>query len=99
MTAATRLRTAPRTTELEISLFGPGIGEFVVVHLGGNDWMAVDSCLDSGTRKPAALEYLRLLEVPIETNLRTIVLTHWHRDHFQGVSTLLRVAETATFWC
>jgi Metallo-beta-lactamase superfamily len=99
MTTAARLRTAPRPTELEISLFGPGVGECVVVHLGGNEWMVVDSCLDSRTRAPAALNYLRALEVPIETQLRAVVVTHWHRDHFQGAAALLEAARGATFWC
>ncbi|PXF57856.1 MAG: hypothetical protein C4B58_08625 [Deltaproteobacteria bacterium] len=37
----------PSPDELEISLFGPGRGECVVAHLGNNDWLVVDSCLDN----------------------------------------------------
>src|SRR5262245_58961005 len=50
--------TPPASDEVEISLFGPGIGECSVVHLGGGQWMVVDSCIDRSTRRPVALEYL-----------------------------------------
>ena len=54
MTAVTQ---PPCHDELEVSIFGPGIGESVVVHLGYGDWIVVDSCLNPRTRLPAALEY------------------------------------------
>ena len=44
------LAAPPRTDELEVSLFGPGVGECVIVHLGAGEWMVVDSCLDPATR-------------------------------------------------
>ena len=55
----------PSPDELEISLFGPGRGECVVVHLGNNDWLVVDSCLDNTSSQPVALwiefENIRML--------------------------------------
>lgn len=35
--------TGPRLDEIEVSLLGPGYGESVVVHMGGGEWMVVDS--------------------------------------------------------
>ena len=37
----------PRRDEVEVTLFGPGYGESVVVHAGVDDWLVVDSCLDA----------------------------------------------------
>lgn len=42
----TAVATPPVADELEVSVFGPGVGESVVVHLGHGDWMVVDSCLN-----------------------------------------------------
>src|SRR5438067_455186 len=36
----------PDSSELELSVFGPGRGECLVVHLGAGEWMVVDSCLN-----------------------------------------------------
>jgi len=99
VTAESRLRTVPAKTELEVSLFGPGVGECVVVHLGCNDWMVIDSCLDPRSGNPAALDYLNLLEVEVREHVKAVVVTHWHRDHFKGVSALLRAASSAQFSC
>ena len=46
----------PRSDEVEITLFGPGYGESVVVHAGGGEWLVVDSCLRADG-EPAALGY------------------------------------------
>jgi hypothetical protein len=48
----------PNADELEISLFGPGYGESLALHLGNGQWMIVDSCVDSSSRRAAALGYL-----------------------------------------
>lgn len=53
----------PRHDETEISLFGPGVGECIVAHVGANQWIVIDSCLDPATREPAALGYLKLIGV------------------------------------
>lgn len=82
-----------------MSLFGPGIGECVVVHLGDGDWMVVDSCLNDQRSVPVALEYLRSLGVDVASRVRLLVLTHWHDDHIQGAGALFRAAVSARFAC
>ena len=89
----------PATDELEVSLFGPGIGECVVVHLGNGDWMVVDSCLNGNRSEPVALEYLRSLGVDVQSQVRLFVLTHWHDDHIQGAGAFIREAVSARFAC
>jgi hypothetical protein len=91
--------TPPEHDQVEISLFGPGIGECAVIHLGWGEWMIVDSCIDRDTRRPAALSYLNDLGVNIATDVKVVVSSHWHDDHCEGMSTILRAAEHAQFVC
>jgi len=76
----------PKDNEIEVSLFGPGFGESIVAHLGGGDWLVVDSCSDEN-REPVALDYLKKIGVPA-ANVRLLVATHWHDDHIGGLSRL-----------
>ncbi len=80
-------------------MFGPGIGECVVVHLGGGDWAIVDSCIDKKTRNPVALDYLAKLGVNVAEHVKLVVVTHWHDDHMKGASAVVRACETAQFVC
>lgn len=36
---------APATDEIELTLFGPGYGEAIAVHLGEGAWLLVDPCV------------------------------------------------------
>ncbi len=85
----------PAADELEISLFGPGYGEAIVVHLGDQNWLTVDSCLEPTTGVPAALHYLRALHVDVASQIKLVVATHWHDDHIRGISHLVRESASA----
>jgi hypothetical protein len=87
----------PADDEMEVSLFGPGYGECVLVHLGYNRWMIVDSCVESGSKSPLVLAYLQALGVNIESDVTLIVATHWHDDHVRGISILCELARNAEF--
>lgn len=76
----------PANDELEISLFGPGYGESLAVHLHGGEWMVVDSCVASVGHEPAAIQYLEDAGVDIGQQVSTIVATHWHDDHIRGLA-------------
>jgi beta-lactamase superfamily II metal-dependent hydrolase len=89
----------PRADELEVSVFGPGVGECVVVHLGQGKWMIVDSCLDPLSRTPIALKYLQGLGVDLKSAVHAIVASHWHDDHTRGLTTLFGACQEATFFC
>ncbi len=78
-------------------MFGPGIGECVVVHIGDGDWIVVDSCIDRRSGRPVALDYLRSLEVDVASRVKLVVATHWHDDHIQGLAEILNAAESAKF--
>lgn len=91
--------TPPSPEEIEVSIFGPGRGECVVLHLGQNNWIIVDSCINRETREPIALEYLKKFNISPSTAVKLIAVTHWHDDHIQGASKLLKECEKATFVC
>lgn len=90
--------TPPAPGELELSLFGPGIGEAVVVHLGHGNWVIVDSCLDDNER-PAALGYLEGMGIDVSSDVKLVVVTHWHDDHLRGMARILSDAKSAEFVC
>jgi hypothetical protein len=81
--------TPPSADEIEVTVLGPGFGECVVVHLGHDDWMIVDSCRDPEHASPAARVYLDTIGVAPE-RVRYILVSHWHDDHTRGVSELAK---------
>ncbi len=89
----------PAEDEFEVSTFGPGVGECIVIHLGWGEWIVVDSCCPAGTAEPIALTYLAALGVSTESAVRLLVATHWHTDHIRGMATLLRACDSAGFVC
>ena len=81
---------APAPDELEVSVFGPGRGECIVVHVPNGPWFVIDShnILVKSKRTPVAVAYLRdTLKV---TSIHGLFLTHWHADHTSGATELLK---------
>ncbi|SBW27203.1 hypothetical protein FDG2_5218 [Candidatus Protofrankia californiensis] len=91
--------TPPDPDEFELSVFGPGYGECLVIHLGNRRWMVIDSCVRKRTEVSVAVEYLDALDVKIEKSVQAVVATHWHDDHVRGLHTVVRRAENAIFYC
>lgn len=77
-------------------MFGPGYGECSVIHLGGNNWIVIDSCLDTETGTPAALQYLVGIGVD-PSDVKLVVATHWHDDHIRGMARQLEEFSDAIF--
>ena len=86
----------PGTREIEVTLFGPGYGEAVAVHLGDGVWMLVDSCMDPNSQSPASLHYLERIGVD-PARVRTIIASHWHDDHVRGISQIATRCSGAEF--
>jgi beta-lactamase superfamily II metal-dependent hydrolase len=89
----------PSSEEIEISIFGKGFGECIVVHLGDGQWMIIDSFKDPHTKKPVALEYLRSIGVDNEKAVKAVVATHWHDDHICGLGEIVAECKNAMFIC
>lgn len=89
----------PKADEVELSLFGPGYGEAVVVHLGEGEWLLVDSCQDRSSGDSAPIAYLRSLGLDPAEVVKIVLTTHWHDDHVRGMSQVVRACESAEFVC
>jgi glyoxylase-like metal-dependent hydrolase (beta-lactamase superfamily II) len=89
----------PSPDQIEVALFGHGYGECVLVHLGADHWIVVESCIDSHSGEPAALSYLRGLGVEPAQAVKLIVATHWHDDHVRGLSRVLDACHEASLCC
>jgi beta-lactamase superfamily II metal-dependent hydrolase len=87
---------APAKDEIEVTLFGPGYGEAIAVHLGGGGWLLVDSCVDPNTGLPASVAYLEEIGVGPD-KVHTIVASHWHDDHVRGIAQLAAKYSAADF--
>jgi beta-lactamase superfamily II metal-dependent hydrolase len=88
----------PQANEIEVSLFGPGYGECVLLHLGFSDWVIVDSCLNKD-KSPPVLEYLLALGQDPAQVVKLVVATHWHDDHIGGLGLLFKECRSARFAC
>lgn len=87
--------TPPTPNSFELSLFGPGIGESIVAHIGDGKWIVVDSCLNPATGNAVALDYLACVGVDVGADVLFVVVSHWHDDHIRGISKVLEAAKSA----
>ncbi len=87
----------PADHQIEIALFGPGYGECVLIHFGANKWCIVDSCINSETKAPVALEYLQSIGVDPKKAVELIIASHWHDDHIRGLAQVVEACPNATF--
>lgn len=73
---------------LDITVFGPGFGESIILNMPGLGWGLIDSCLSrvKGISQNPALEYLHKKNVQ---RLAFIVLTHPHEDHYLGLDQII----------
>ena len=65
----------PADDEFELSVFGPGMGECLVIHLGQGDWLVIDSCRYPGAKSPVAIAYLEALGIE-PSDAITVSYTH-----------------------
>lgn len=81
----------------EVTIFGPGTGECVLIHFGNGKWFVIDSFINSVTKMPVALEYLNELGVS-STSVIGVLATHWHSDHIKGLDVILEHCQNATLY-
>lgn len=68
---------------LNVWVFGPGVGEFIVVHVPPLGWLAIDGCSADADKWP-----LRFFEQQQVTPSH-ILFTHPHADHARGLQKLV----------
>lgn len=87
----------PAPDEIEVTTISGGLnGESVVLHLGDDKWVIIDSCKGEGIKLPLPLYYLKEIEVDFE-NVILIICTHWHTDHINGLVEVVKECENAKF--
>ncbi len=91
------LSSGPAWNEIEVSLFGPGYGECILIHLGESRWLVVDACIDRKSRQPPVLTYLDQLGVDATEAVKLIVASHWHDDHVRGLARIVERCSQAHF--
>ena len=89
----------PKKNEFEISIFGPGYGESILLHTGNNEWVIIDSCVNKLSGLPTPIEYLQKLQVDVAKSVKLIVATHTHNDHMKGISKIVELCENSKFCC
>ena len=86
----------PAPDEFEVTLFGPGYGEALAIHLGEHHWILVDSCMDPDSKIPASSTYLKQICIDPD-KVDAIIASHWHDDHVCGISKLATEYSNADF--
>jgi hypothetical protein len=69
---------APSLDEVEITVFGPGYGEAISVHVGDGCWLLADSCVLPSSSKPASLDYLERIGVSF-SDVKVIIAMLLHK--------------------
>jgi len=75
---------------------GGGYGESLVINLGNDEWIVVDSCQNPKSLETLPLSFLQKLGINLN-QVKLILCTHWHDDHIRGLSTLLERCPNALF--
>ena len=91
----------PSSDEIEVSVFGPlrGFGESIVIHIGGGQWIIVDSCRSENQGRAAPLIYLESIGVDVANAVSLVVASHWHSDHIDGLGAVFAQCKRAEFVC
>src|SRR5215208_1586109 len=85
----------PAPEELEITIFGRGVGECILCHLGGRRWMMVDS-FRNPDRRPVADAYLDALHG--DHQIVVAAATHWDDDHTRGLADVVSRHQPREVW-
>lgn len=85
------LQIKPNEDEIEISVFGRGYGECIILCIGNHDFVVVDSFINPQTNNPISIDYLQAMNIDCAA-IKYVILTHWHADHIAGISKVLNAA-------
>lgn len=75
---------------------GRGFGESILIQYGADDYGIIDSFIDK-SGGPLVLDYLLSNNIDF-SKVKFVVLTHYHQDHFTGISTILEKCTEAKFY-
>ena len=84
----------PKPEQIEVSIFGRGNGESILVHLGDRNWIVVDSLMSG--EKSVPLIYFDHIGVKVDKEVKLVLASHWHDDHIKGLADVVDVAASAS---
>lgn len=76
------------SSDVCLTVAGPGFGEACVARLPGGLFVAIDSCKDE-SGDPVTFRLLRELGYDSQKHRLIVIITHWHSDHISGMSKFL----------
>lgn len=84
---------------VESILFGGrnGLGESILLKFGNDEYGIIDSFKNPKSKKPKVLEYLKENKIDC-SKVSFVLLTHYHQDHFTGISEILLECKKARFF-
>jgi len=85
---------------IEVSIFGggAGYGESILVKIS-NEYFVIDSFQNPRTSKSFLIDYFREQDINCEIDVKLVISTHWHDDHFKGLADILSLCKSAEFYC
>lgn len=92
------MNNSPSSNEVEVTLIGTGggYGESIVIKIGFDKWIIIDSCINPLTKESLAISYLNEIGVNL-SQVILIICTHWHNDHIKGLARTLEQCVNAEF--
>ena len=87
-----KLKIKPSLQELELSVFGRGFGECIILSCGNNDFIVVDSFVNPETNQPIALDYIKAIGLQ-PSAIKQVIVTHWHQDHIEGLVNINEITD------
>lgn len=75
-----------------------GFGESIVIIFPNGSIGIIDSFTSSKTGNPLAIDYLEENDLNFE-QVDFVMLTHFHQDHYTGISQILEKCKQARFFC
>lgn len=88
----------PEIAEINLIGTGGGYGESIIIHIGNNEWVVVDSCQNPFTKESLPVNFFIENKIDFK-NVKLIICTHWHDDHLKGLCKLLELCSEAIFSC
>ena len=85
----------PQKDEIQLVVFGRGVGECILLHLGSNKWVIVDSFRLQREPNPVSINYLNQINVNVKEDVVAVVATHWDDDHIKGFNQTIMECESA----
>lgn len=77
----------PKSEATQIIVFGKGYGESILINIGNNKYIVIDSFINPETDNPIVLDYITSIGLD-SSAIVGIICSHWDDDHIRGLSSI-----------